>query len=82
MVRCFPVGGQGTTPSFCKGQTAIPSMTVNPSEISSTEANMDLANEPAADLDLENIPGKGSTADDPASRAVSRDFGERRLHAR
>jgi len=48
-------------------------MTVTPSEISSTEANLDLANEPAADLDLD-IPERGPTADDPASRAVSRDL--------
>ena len=46
-------------------------MTVTPSDISSTEADLDLAAEAATDLE---IPEEVPTADDPSSRAVSRDL--------
>jgi small subunit ribosomal protein S1 len=46
-------------------------MTVTPSEIVSTEVDLDLASEAALDLDIpEDVP----TADDPSSRASSRDM--------
>jgi small subunit ribosomal protein S1 len=48
-------------------------MTVTPSDISSPEAELDLAAEAAAELDFA-IPEEVPTADDPSSRAVSRDL--------
>jgi small subunit ribosomal protein S1 len=67
------VGGQSHHSLVLPGADRHPFMTVTPSEISTTEADLDLANEAAGDFDLdilEEVP----TADDPASRAVSRDF--------
>ena len=48
-------------------------MTVTPSDISSTEAELDLAADAAEDFDLA-IPEEVPTADDPSSRAQSRDL--------
>jgi len=70
--RVLSVGGQMRLSLVLPKAGRLSFMTVTPSEISSTEAVSDLAIEEADfDLDmLEEVP----SADDPASRAVPRDF--------
>ena len=68
-----PVGGQEHYSLVLPWADRHPFMTVTPSEISSTEAELDLANDPADDFDLDGLE-EVPTADDPTSRAVSRDF--------